>query len=371
MNKEENMNTTLSGLRATLADLVSLPGVSGFEQEVVSYVRDRFARTADSVSVDRYGNVVGRKIGQQEGPLLMISAHMDEIGFIVKSIQPDGFLRLDRIGGAGDGILSCRQVKVSGHIGLIGSLSGHLGSAEALARVPTLRELYVDVGASSATEVANMGIQIGDPVSFVGDLKGFSSDHLVFGKSMDNRAGLAILIQLMEELKGTELFSSFAAVATVLEQIGFRGAGMVATQLRPDYAISIDGVAAADTPDLSLIHDIPVSLGRGPVVVIASATKGNKNIGTIAHPAMKRYLLNTATKEKIDVQVVNLLDRASTEAAVIHLANGGVPTINVGVPRRYSYSPHEMINLNDAAKAVKLLKAFVCGMAEHNDFRFV
>lgn len=97
-------------------------------------------------------------------------------------------------------------------------------------------------------KVGKMGINVGDPVSFVGDLQQFSSDQLVFGKSMDNRAGLAILIQLMEELRGTQLFGSFAAVATVLEQIGFRGGGMVATQIRPDYAVSIDGVAAADTP---------------------------------------------------------------------------------------------------------------------------
>jgi endoglucanase len=365
------MNSTKMALRETLKHLVSLPGVSGFEQEVVAYVRQRFQACADNVTVDQYGNVIASRSGREKKPLLMFSAHMDEIGFIVKSIQPDGYLRFDRVGGAGDGLLSCREVRISRHVGLIGSKSGHHGSAEELMRVTPFGDLYIDVGASSAQEVAKMGIRIGDPVSFVGELQSFTSSDRVFGKAMDDRIGVAILIQVVEELKETKLAGSFCAVATVLEQIGFRGATMVTAEIRPDYAITIDGVPAADTPDLSLTRDIPVRLGEGPVVLVAGSTRNNKNIGSIAHPAMKRHLLAAAESAEIEVQLASLLDRGSPESATIHIANGGIPTINVGVPRRYSYSPHEVIDLNDAAEAVKLLTRFAADMEKHQKLEFI
>ena len=131
------MSDTKGSLRNTLKTLVSLSGVSGFEQEVVGYVRDRLQASADEVKVDQYGNVIATRRGREKAPKLMFSAHMDEIGFIVKSIQPDGYLRFDRIGGAGDGLLSCREVRVSGHPGLIGSKSGHHEMLnEFLARAP-------------------------------------------------------------------------------------------------------------------------------------------------------------------------------------------------------------------------------------------
>jgi putative aminopeptidase len=359
------LSDTKGSLRNTLKTLVSLSGVSGFEQEVVGYVRDRLQASADEVKVDQYGNVIATRRGREKAPKLMFSAHMDEIGFIVKSIQPDGYLRFDRIGGAGDGLLSCREVRVSGHPGLIGSKSGHHGSPEELMRVTPIDDLYVDVGASSASEVAAMGISVGDPISFVGHLQSFANPDRVSGKAMDDRVGVAILIQVLDELRDVELFGSFCAVATVLEQIGFRGATMVTATVRPDYAVTIDGVPSADTPDLSLTRDIPVKLGEGPVVLVAGSTRNNKNIGSIAHPAMKHHLLAAADAEAIQVQLASLLDRGSPESATVHIANGGIPTINVGVPRRYSYSPHEVVDLNDVAKAVKLLVRFAKDMEKH------
>ena len=157
-----------SALKRTLVDLSRLHGVSGFEQSVVRYTQTRLAEVADRVETDHYGNVAAFKEGlASSAPRLMISAHMDEIGFIVKAVEPNGYLGFDRIGGAGDALLSCRTVDVNGQFGLIGSVSGHLGSPEQLERVTPLKELYIDVGAASAQQVAAMGIRIGDPVSFL------------------------------------------------------------------------------------------------------------------------------------------------------------------------------------------------------------
>src|SRR5882672_5765465 len=303
-------------LRETLRDLVALHGVSGFEQSLVQYFRQRVQGLADAVDVDRYGNVTATRRGRQDRPRLMISAHLDEIGFIVKGIEPDGFLRFDRLGGTADAFLPSRRVSVNGHFGVIGAKPGHLQSAEELARPATVTDMYIDVGAPSAGEVAALGIRVGDPVTFIGELAEFSDGHRVCGKGMDDRTGVAILIQMLAELKDTQPFATVHAVATVLEQVGLRGASMAAHRLRPDYAIAIDGLSA-----------------------------GNYR-GSIAHPAMKRYLLQAADAEGVPVQLATHLTRGSTEAASIHLSRDGIPTISVGVPRRYSYSPNEVVDLD-------------------------
>jgi putative aminopeptidase FrvX len=361
--------STKDGLRATLADLTALHGAPGFEQPLVKYFQRRVAGLADTVEVDRYGNVTATKNGVRSRPRLMVSAHLDEIGFIVKAIEPDGFLRFDRLGGFGDVFLPSRRVSVNGHFGLIGGRPGHLQSADAAPRLPTVTDLYIDVGASSAEEIGAMGIHVGDPVTYVGELAEFSVRDRVCGKGMDDRLGVAILIQLLVELQGVTPHAPLLAVATVLEQVGLRGAAMAAYRLEPDYAIAIDGLSAGDTPDSSTTRDLPVVMGRGPVVLLAAST--NIFRGSIAHPAMKRYLLSAAEREGIPVQLATHLLRGSTEAASIHLARDGVPTISVGVPRRYSYSPNEVVDLNDLAQAVRLLARFVRDMEGHTDLEFV
>jgi putative aminopeptidase len=229
--------------------------------------------------------------------------------------------------------------------------------------------MYIDVGAPSAGDVAALGIRIGDPVTFIGELAEFSDGHRVCGKGMDDRAGVAILIQLLAELKDAQPFATVHAVATVLEQVGLRGAAMAAHRLRPDYAIAIDGLSAGDTPDSSPARDISVVMGRGPVVLLAAST-GNYR-GSIAHPAMKRYLLQAADAEAVPVQLATHLTRGSTEAASIHLSRDGIPTISIGVPRRYSYSPNEVVDLDDLAGAVQVLTRFVREMEHHVDLGFL
>jgi putative aminopeptidase len=370
MSEAGEDDRTKAELKTTLRDLSALHGISGFEQAVVRYTRDRVAGLVDEFDIDRYGNITATKRGRHKNPVLMISAHMDEIGFIVKGIEPTGYLRFDRIGGAGDGLLGCRKVEVNGRFGLIGSISGHLGSAEMLARVTPISELYIDVGASSAAEVASLGIRVGDPVSFVGDLAEFTGGNRVCGKGMDDRAGLAILIQSLVELKEETPFGCVQAVATVLEQVGHRGAAMAAYRNQPDYAIAIDGLPASDTPDLSTT-DVSVTMGQGAVVLLANSTGAQNIRGSIAHPAMKRFLIAAADDEHIPIQLAATVNRGSTEAGLIHVSRGGIPTISVGVPRRYSYSPHEMIDLRDAVAAVRLIKSFVRRMEHHKDLSFV
>lgn len=364
-----DLQATKDGIRASLRELVALHGAPGFEQSPVAYFQKRVSELADSVAVDRYGNVTAVRRGHHEHPRLMISAHLDEIGFIVKGIESSGFLRFDRLGGTADALLYARRVSVNGHFGVFGAKPGHLQSEAEQARRPDVYDMYIDVGADSAEEVARMGIRVGDPVTFIGELAEFSDGDRVCGKAMDDRLGVAVLLQVMTELKSMTPFGTVNAVGTVLEQVGLRGAMMAAYRIEPDYAIAIDGMSSGDTPDSSPTQDIALRMGAGPVVLLAASTGAFR--GSIAHPAMKRYLLQAAGHDGIPFQLATHLWRGSTEAASIHLVREGIPTISVGVPRRYSYSPNEVIDLNDAAHAVKLLVRFVTEMEEHVDLGFV
>ena len=364
-----DLQSTKDGIRASLRELTSLHGAPGFEQSVVAYFRKRVQPLADHCAVDRHGNVTATRIGRHDHPRLMISAHLDEIGFIVKGIEPTGFLRFDRLGGTADALVLCRRVSVNGHFGVTGAKAGHLQSPEEQARRPDVYDMYIDVGADSAEQVARMGIRVGDPVTFIGELAEFTGGERVCAKGMDDRYGVAVLLQFLTEIAATKPFGTVHAVGTVLEQVGLRGAIMAAYRIEPDYAIAIDGLSSGDTPDSSTTQDVALKMGQGPVVLLAASTGAFR--GSIAHPAMKRYLLQAADRAAIPVQLATHLSRGSTEAASIHLVREGIPTISVGVPRRYSYSANEVIDLNDAARAVRLLVRFVAEMEEHVDLGFL
>ncbi len=213
--------------------------------------------------------------------------------------------------------------------------------------------------------MAALGIRIGDPVAIVGELEEFSQPDRVALKAADDRTGCAtLIIQLFRELAGRELGGTLYGVGTVLEEVGLRGAPMVAFRLRPDYAVALDGQPAADTPDASLTRDAAVALGRGPTILLAAST-GNFR-GSIAHPAVKAHLIAAAEAEGVD-QLCTNIGGGSTDAASIHLVREGIPTGTVGVPRRYSYSANEVVDLNDMENGVRLLRRFVESMPEHRD----
>lgn len=355
-------------LRQLLRDLTALHGVSGFEQEVARYFRKAVADSVDEVTVDRLGNVIAVRRGGP-GPTLMLAAHLDEIGMIVKAVEPAGFLRFDKLGGTIDAFLPGQRVRVAGHPGVVGCRPGHFLGPEEQRRVVPHDDLYVDVGATSAEEVARMGIRVGSSITYEGSLLEFPGSTRVVGKAMDDRWGCAALIQLLRELADRPVRGTLYGVGTVMEEVGLCGAQVAAFRLNPDYAVAIDGLSAGDTPDTSFSHDVPIAMGRGPVIVVAASSAGNVR-GGIAHPAVVRDLIATAERERIPYQLATHILRGSTDAAAIHLVREGIPSATVGVPRRYSYSPVEMVDLLDVERAVRLLLAFVAAMSGH-DLRFL
>jgi len=351
-------------LRHTLAELTALDGVSGFEQHVVKHLRCAFSKLADRVRVDQMGNLYATREGDPQGPHLMISAHSDEIGGIVKSIDAEGFLRFDTLGGVLPALLVGRRVRIKGHLGVIGVKSGHLQTREERLTVLPTDQLYIDVGADSAGEVAAMGIGVGDPVAPYSPLLSYTNSDRLCGKSIDDRIGCAIVLEVFRQLVGVPLAGTLHGVICVQEEIGCRGAKVATYRLHPDYAVAVDTFMAGDTPDVDYNKELPASIGKGPVLLLAHS-------GHVAHPAVNRYLRQAATKCGVTLQPCTVVGKAGTDSATIHLSRQGVPTSGIGLARRYSHSPVCTMDINDAVDAARLLVQFANDMAQHADLGFL
>ncbi|HET8631206.1 MAG TPA: M20/M25/M40 family metallo-hydrolase [Thermomicrobiales bacterium] len=341
---------------ALLAELAALDGVAGFEGPVVRRLVDLFRPLADEVQVDRFGNVIATKRGAA-GPTLMVGAHSDEIGAVVRAVEPDGLLRMERIGGVIETTLVGRRVRVNGLRGVVGVRAGHVQAPDERLRVPPLRDLYVDLGLDSAAAVREAGIRVGDPIAYESEMVRLANPDRVSGKALDNRISCAILLRLFRRLHdaGTALRGTLHGVVTVQEEVGLRGAQVVTYRLDPDYAIVVDTLPAAGTPDVNFTKELAINLGRGPVIPLVSGGGGR---GNIMHPALKRLLLDTAEREGIPVQPA-IFTQGNSDVAAVHLVREGIPAGVVNIPRRYSHTPVETADLNDAANALRLIEAVV------------
>jgi putative aminopeptidase len=348
-------------LKETLRALTALDGVAGQEMAVVRSLKERFAPLADEVVVDRMGNVLATKRGG-DGPHLVISAHSDEIGGLVTAIEPDGKIRFAKNGGVIETLLVARKVRVGNVPGIVGVKAGHLQRPDEQRTVPPIRDLYIDVGYDTAAEVAALGIRTGTPITYDAPLSALTNGDRVYGKAVDNRISCAILLQLLERLRGTTLNGTLTCAVAVQEEVGLRGAQVLAYRLNPDYIIVIDTMPSGDTPEMRMAQDANVRIGAGPVIRLMAGGGGGG--GHHMPPQMVRLMLDTAESAGIPVQPV-VLAGANTDAATMHLVREGIPTGVINLPRRYSHSPVEMLDLNDAAHALLLAEAIAKGIGTH------
>lgn len=338
---------------ALLGELAGLDGVSGHEQPVVSRLRDLFAPVSEEVTIDSYGNLFARVNAEGSGPSLMISAHSDEIGALVKSIEPGGMLRIERVGGLIESLAIGRHVHVRGHRGVIGVKAGHIQTADERGRAPSFRDLYVDMGYDSAAEVEALGIRVGDAVAYDEPMVSLANPDRVSGKALDNRVSCALLVKLAERLRGASLSCTLYCVVMVQEEVGLRGARMAAHRLNPDAAIVVDTVPSGGTPDVDFHRDLRMRIGSGPVLALASA---GGSAGHLHNPAMRDFLRQAAEVAGVELQEA-LFYGGTSDASAVHLVRDGIPTGVVNIARRYSHSPVETLDLNDAVDMLMLLES--------------
>ncbi|WP_163970350.1 M42 family metallopeptidase [Oceanobacillus halotolerans] len=348
-----------------LKELASIQGTPGQEMNVVKALVEGFKPHADKVEVDKMGNVYSYLEGNKPGPTTMVSAHSDEIGCVVQDIDDNGFIRIEKTGGVLEALLVGRKVNVNGHFGVVGVKAGHLQTPEERKKQPELNELYVDVGVRSSEEVAEMGIKIGDPITYISDIEQFSNEDLICGKAIDNRSCCVLLIELFKALEKREFSGTLVGVVTVQEEVGLRGAKVATYKINPDVAFVIDTIPCADTPDS--IGTLPVGIGKGPVI---PALAGSSVRGNIMAPQIKELIIDHAEKANIPYQLA-ALPGATSDVSAVHLEREGVVAGAITFPRRYSHSPVEVADLNDFEKGLVLLKSLINDNDNWGDLDFV
>ncbi|RNF38798.1 M42 family metallopeptidase [Planococcus salinus] len=341
-----------------LKELCEKVGPSGFEQDVQRYIVNEVADKVDEVEVDALGNVIATiKATDAEMPSILLAAHADEIGFVVKKIEDNGTLRFEQLGGFDNRILLAQPVTVKGAEGyvngVIGTLSAHYAKWDDPKRIASHRDMYIDIGASSKEEVLEMGVKVGQPVSYGSELKlvGDKKRNRVVGKGLDDRAGCALLIQLIQNFRQNPDLShgDVHFVFTVQEEVGLRGASVLSPKFHPDFALAIDTTPTSDTHDVLMTGTR--KLGAGPCIKIADRS-------LIAHPLVSGLLEKVAVEKNIPYQQ-EIFMGIGTDAGAIHMTSTGVSSGVVSIPSRYTHSPIEIVDLADLENSVKLVQEFI------------
>ena len=332
-----------------LEKLSNANGVTGREDDVRNLMKEYLKPYVDEVREDKLGNLIAFKKGTKDAPTVMIAAHMDEVGLMIKNIKKKGFLQFTKIGGMDDRILLAQKVIIhtdkGALVGVVGSKPVHIQKDEERKKVIDADRLFIDVGAGDKEEAERMGVQVGDVVSF--DTK-FAQigNGVVLGKAFDDRVGCTVMIETLKRLSKVDC--NVYAVGTIQEEVGLRGATIAAFQIEPDVGIALDASVAGDMPGVGE-GEAPAKMGEGPVLTVADA-------GLIAHPKVLRLLIDSAKQNKMTYQLETGI-RGATDAARIALSRDGVPSGVVSVPARYIHSPAGTVNLDDVEKAVELVVA--------------
>lgn len=325
-------------MRVLIKELTEAFGPSGNEEKIREKIIDEIKPYADSITVDKLGNIIATKTGP--GERLMLAAHMDEIGIIVTNADENGFLRFSNVGGVSPFTLIGQRVTFAN------GASGVFG----MERIDDIKDLklnkmFIDIGAASK-EKALEKVNIGD-MGVYNKQCSITEDNII-SNSLDDRAGCAVLINVLKKLKAPN-YNVFV-VFTVQEEVGLRGAKTSAYGVEPDLAIAIDVTDTGDTPEAP---KMAVELGKGPAIKI-------KDSSVICHPKVKNAMVDAAQRRNIPFQL-EVLEKGGTDTGAIHLTRSGIPSGALSIPTRYIHTPTEMANLNDINQCVELLIELIEG----------
>jgi putative aminopeptidase FrvX len=336
-----------------LKELTETSGVSGYETQIRSLVR-KYLEKYGELTQDKIGSVICRKQGTSDKPRIMLAGHMDEIGFMVKQITPEGFIRFLPLGGWFDQVLLGQRVVIQSPkgnvVGVIGAKPPHLLPADERDKVVKRKDMYIDIGVSSKDEVEATGIHLGDPIVPRADFVELAGGLTYLSKAFDDRVGTALVISAMQDLQQKSHPNTVYGVATVMEEVGIRGATTSVRAVDPDVAIILESDIAGDVPGIKP-DESSIMLGHGPTIVLFDARM-------IPNIRFRDLVLETAKQIGVPVQL-SAIEGGATDGGVIHLHGIGVPTIVIGVAARHIHSHSSIIHRHDYDNAVKLLSALI------------
>jgi len=333
-----------------LRKLADAPGISGFEDNIRNLMRDELEKYADKVEVDQMGNIIALKKGDPNGKKIMLAAHMDEIGLMVRFIDEKGFIKFSKIGGINDQMLLNQTVEIYTDegiiIGVIGSKPPHKMKATEKKKIIGSEDMFIDIGAKDKEDAEKL-VSIGDPIIFKHNFSELPN-NLITGKALDNRVGCLVLIEVLKRVKSK---ANIYAVGTVQEEVGLKGARTSAYKINPDMALALDVTIAGDHPGIKE-DEAPAKIGEGPAIILTDAS----GRGIITHPLVKKMLIEAADKNEIPYQI-EVSDGGTTDATAIHLTREGIPAGVLSVATRYIHTPVSVVSLDDMENTIKLLVA--------------
>ena len=341
-----------------LKELSEAFGISGYEENVIDLLKKHFGDRV-SISRDRIGSVIARKDGTSERPKIMFSAHMDEIGFMVKEITKEGFIKFLPIGGWWAGNIPGMKVRIrtkkGGDIpGIVGLKPIHELTPEERKKLPEIKDMYIDVGGAKGFKTKEkLGIRPGDPIVPEGSFERMANGNLLIGKAWDDRVGCALLVSLLDSIANDEHPNTVYLVGSVQEEVGLRGARTSAFAVEPDIGFALDVSLSRDTPGND--GEAAERLGGGASVLVYDSTM-------IPHVKLREFVCDLAEANKIPFHLTSI--RGGYDTGTIHLTKFGVPCLALGVPTRYVHSGSSVISLEDYDNVLKLITLIVKSLDE-------
>lgn len=340
-----------------LKRIINAAGIPGYESQIAGIMRDEFKKRGMSPHIDSFGNVIAKKgKGRKK---IMLAAHMDEVGLVVRHISKEGFLSFVKVGGIDDRVLAAQRVIVKSAqgdcLGIIGTKPPHLLKEEERKQPLKYEDMFIDIGCKTKEEALKK-VDVGDAVIFEPNA-GVLNNNLYYGKAIDDRAGCYALLKIMERISaniGAEVY----AVATAQEEVGLKGARTSAFKIDPDFALAIDTTVSGDIPAVSEKQSV-LRLGAGVAITIMEAS----GRGLIVNETIKNLLIDTARKNKIKYQI-DIIDGGMTDGAMIYMNREGVPTGVLSLPTRYIHASTGVFCIDDLNQAVNLAVKTVEEMAK-------
>ncbi|MBD3349177.1 MAG: M20/M25/M40 family metallo-hydrolase [Candidatus Eisenbacteria bacterium] len=332
-------------------ELTEAKGISGFEDEVADLMASYVSDVA-TVTHDNLGSLVAEKKGKSESPRVMIAGHMDEIGFMVKNVTKEGFIKFLPIGGWWGHVALAQRVLVrtrkGDYVGVIGSKAPHILKPDERKKVLEISDMYIDVGAAGKFDVKkSLGVRPGDPIVPISDFTMLGNKKTYAAKAWDDRIGVATVIDVLHKIGKTHPNTVYG-VGTVQEEVGLRGARTSSNLVDPDVAFAVDVTIATDTPGCDGAGE-DLGAGAGIMVLDGSAIPSRR---------LRDFVIDVAEKEKIPY-VLTALSRGGTDSGTIQFNKSGVPCLTFVVPSRYIHAHVGIIHRKDYDSLVKLMTAVV------------
>lgn len=343
-----------------LKELTEAKGVSGYEKPISTLIEKEFA-SLGVIHRDQIGSVIVEKNGSSSYPRVMIAAHMDEIGFLVKYISDEGFIRFIPLGGWFDQVLLGQRVTIctiKGDVtGVIGVKPPHMLSAEERKKVVEKSDMYIDIGALNKKEVEASGVRIGDPIIPLASFEILNNGKSLLSKAFDDRVGVSIMIEVLRDFQNQDHPNTLFGAATVMEEVGIRGATTSVDVVKPDIAIILEADIAGDIPGVKP-EESAIKLGSGPGILFYDARM-------IPNLKLRDFVLAVAEECNIPTQI-SMITGGATDGGAIHLYKMGVPTIVITVPARHIHSHSSIIHMDDYQHAKQLVFELISRLDKTN-----